>query len=307
MQIDAIGKVLIAVGALSYAVGVFIVSSDLADYGVTDFSVSRPQYVLAGVGWLIVTCIIFAPPAILAIPFQHMNLKSGRSIRALLLAVAFSWWISTKCVRALCNHGEDTLDLIGLIVPIQVVAFVWSRIHLGAYYKERKRIENAENGDTNERAPQESIRPWFFMAALVSVLAFVPIWVPFYLEFIYPSMGPQFGGGKHPTGLVVFQDPKAFESAPLLKELVPASIDDKKTTGQVLLLDISTDFIAIAPGEHTNTSILIRKDQVASIVVCAPKDVGSSPDATQAACRPREKLPGAGKRPIWRDLLDLSF
>jgi len=76
MQIDAIGKVLIAVGALSYAVGVFIVSSDLADYGVTDFSVSRPQYVLAGVGWLIVTCIIFAPPAILAIPFQHMNLKS---------------------------------------------------------------------------------------------------------------------------------------------------------------------------------------------------------------------------------------
>jgi hypothetical protein len=61
--VDSLSKMLLASAALAYAVGVVIVTSDLAQYKVATFSLARPQYVLVGATWLGMTIILLLCPA----------------------------------------------------------------------------------------------------------------------------------------------------------------------------------------------------------------------------------------------------
>jgi NAD(P)-dependent dehydrogenase (short-subunit alcohol dehydrogenase family) len=119
-QLDGIGKALIALAGLAYSVGFLLVNFDLARYRVTGFSLARPQYVLVGAVWSILTAIALVPPFFTAYVTKYGQFKSklGR-IRFVIIWLSASLWLfllpATK--RALKGWSENMafeLDQFGI-------------------------------------------------------------------------------------------------------------------------------------------------------------------------------------------------
>jgi hypothetical protein len=101
-QLDGIGKALIALAGVAYSVGFVLVNFDLARYRVTGFSLARPQYVLVGAVWLILTAIALVPQFLIARLTKYAEFwsKLGR-IRFVIISLSASLWFLNGAIQFL--------------------------------------------------------------------------------------------------------------------------------------------------------------------------------------------------------------
>jgi hypothetical protein len=305
-RLELIGKVLLALGALSFAVGIFIVTSDSSANGIPGISLNRPQYILAGLGWLGVTFITFAPPIALAFVWRQPTLRSVFSIRRIIWLAALSMLLSEKLVRSSFSVSglwePPALRSAIVVSAIQLIVLVLAYSLWGVALNDgAEEIEESGSG----KGPDPRAIAFGFLFLMISL---IPLWVPAYLSFIYPHMEPQFGGGARSTAFIVLRGQKDDQSQ-LLKDLGQIPSSAALTTARVIVIDLANDPIAVAPEGWYGRSILVRKDLIASIYLCPPGDDCPPPGTTFG--RPWGLAPalsgGPEHRATWKTILGAIF
>ena len=99
--LDVAAKVAVFVVGVAYAVGLVIVNIDLARHGVTNVSLTRPEYVLVGSLWLAVTMIGVASAVFLR-QLVGKLWRTGQRAAALLMSALGAFVL----VIALTGLGE---------------------------------------------------------------------------------------------------------------------------------------------------------------------------------------------------------
>jgi len=96
------------------------------------------------------------------------------------------------------------------------------------------------------------------------------LWTAFYMNIIYPNLLPNYGGGKHPSAVVVFRSPEKGDLNQLQRSLSPIVMDGLSTEGEVLILAADEDFVVLGYPSRTIERpkykiMLVNKGLIASI------------------------------------------
>jgi hypothetical protein len=98
-RLELATKIVVGIAAIAYAIGVLLVSFDLAKYKVSNFSLARPQYVLAGAIWLVSSVVAVGLPFLLAILTKFGDFQQrggfGRIFFAVLSVLLCSFILSS--------------------------------------------------------------------------------------------------------------------------------------------------------------------------------------------------------------------
>jgi hypothetical protein len=261
--VEALGKILLAIATLTYAVGVVIVTSDLAQYKVATFSLARSQYVLVGAMWLGMTiALLFFPVFCAFIASQFLRLRSARGAKVTILAIVGGTFVVTSTIDYVSPLLFSEQRIIFLF-HVGVVAFLEIAIYAVSYSLWSIRtIELDESLVLKiENSPALVVRRVFGTVLLIFLLL---LWIPLYTSVIFPYMDPSIGGGDHPSGRVVFLASKDQDSDHLAKAWDPISLNGL-TTDKVIVVLVDTDFVVLVPEEDKSKSVLVSKGLIASI------------------------------------------
>jgi hypothetical protein len=233
--LELVGKIVVGVAAIAYAIGVFLVSSDLAQYKVSDFSLTRPQYVFAGAAWLVTTAVAIGPPFLMAmyVKFGDFGRRTFGRIYFAVVSVIFCGFILTEVIKTLMPSV-----LVLSVMPYTTLA---ESIFLAIAWANLPSVKEVHaNHDKEDKVSLVPSGIGFGIVALV-------FWTAAYNIHIFPNVEPSLGGGKHPKAHIVFCQPKEGQELQLKKMLGPNFTTDKSLT--IVLVD--GDFVVLANEDDT--------------------------------------------------------
>jgi hypothetical protein len=253
-RFEALGKISVAIAALSYAVGILIVNSDLANYHVALFSLARPQYVLVGAAWLVISTAVALPPTLTAIYCKRFRTRLTKGV-----FIAIGLCVSIYLAQLFVPHSP-----LGVWFVVITIALLESWIFAMVYgfvtdYREAKSYELSKPGTSR----MTILQSWLLLA--VGSLLPLGSWVRVYTGFVFPYMAQNLGGGKHPVGTVVFRQPDKGDSAQLQEALSPIPLVGLSTKEKVIIVSVDTDFVVLVSEDHKQKPVLVSKSLIASI------------------------------------------
>jgi hypothetical protein len=238
-RLELVAKIALGAAAIAYGIGVYLVSSDLAQYKVSNFSLARPQYIFTGAAWLFTTVVAIVPPFFAALltkigHFKWRN-KVGNRIYFAVISIFGCAYFLAQAVEILMPSAETKSVMPYTTLAATVFFFVaWGNL------PSRKELDPHE--DTKEKV---SLVPAGIGFGVVALL----IWTAAYNIDVFPNVEPSLGGGKHPTARVVFCEPEKDKEGQLKKllgstpELDSFTTDATRSPLTVLLVD--ADFVVI--------------------------------------------------------------
>lgn len=232
-QFQMIAKVALGAAAIAYAIGVFLVSFDLAQYKVANFSLARPQYVFAGAVWLVTTAVAIGPAflgAALTKLGEYTQKDKFRRIYLPVVWVVFCAFILTKAIQVL--RPTRTWDAMPYTTLAETVFFVLAWTSLPS---------RAEVHGNHDKKTNVSLVP---SVVIFSVIALF-IWTAAYNIEIFPKVEPSLGGGKHLTAQVVFSEAEQGKEGQLQEILGPIPRQSPTTSCTLTVLLVDADFVVI--------------------------------------------------------------
>lgn|GEM_PF-5569508 len=272
-RFDLVGKIVVGVAAIAYAIGVFLVSSDLAKYKVSQFSLARPQYVLAGGVWLVTTVVATGLPFLMAVLTKFGDFtergKFGRIYFAILSVICSGFAFTTIINVVMPSAGFWSIVPYAFFAETVFFLIAWAN------------LPSAKEADANHDGKKKiSLVPSGIGFGLIALF----LWTTAYNISIFPNVEPSLGGGKHPTGHVVFCQPKEGEELQLAAMLGPIKQTNLTTNKSLEIVLVDADFVVLAymdkvPEEYQHgvrkvlagpvigyKTVLIKKILVASIL-----------------------------------------
>lgn len=237
-RIEVASKILLAIAAMAYAVGVVVVSSDLARYDIATFSLARSQYILVGATWLGMTIILLLGPALGAYSASQVYRPRSRegtkiAFRAIVGGTVAVVMLAQSVSPATLSMGEK--PELSIIFRVPAVAFmeVLSYYLFYSFWS----VKTAELDDSLVLDLDDRPKRAGQLGGLILLLIFLlPPWIPIYVNLIYQGMGPELGGGKHPCGKVVFRQPDKQDANELKEALGPICLQGLTTKDDVVVV-----------------------------------------------------------------------
>lgn len=260
------GKLLIAVAALAYGVGLVIVNVHLARYGVFTAGLGRAEYAMAGFA-----CLFFAASSYGATHFVRArllnNLDSLPWMRRLLRYIRYTLSNAVLATLPLMLLSIGQLHLlrveVWLLLTVLLVAF------LGV-----DQIIRFVQGDWRTMIPlrepykeADAARASFYV--LTESFAAVLIFLVGYALLAYPDILPAFGGGAVKANVLLLSAPTSSETCRALG--LPVSKDNKRvgpvyilleTTDQLCLLSKRTPIWERGDATWVNKSMFIGRQTI---------------------------------------------
>lgn len=224
------GKIAVSVAAIAYAIGVLLVSSDLAQYRVSNFSLAQAQYVLAGAVWLVTTVVVLG----LSYSGAYLTLRGRFKSNSGRICFVFFWICSCVLLLALMFH-KILMTSISFWSIARYTVLPETMFFLAAL------VGFAKNAfhDKEENPLDSTLR-----AILLYAGVFI-VWILAYNRQLFPYIDPSLGGGKHPKAHVVFQPEKGQESQ-LQYMLGPVPLENLSTRDSVTVVLVDADFVVLA-------------------------------------------------------------
>ncbi len=190
-----------------YVIGLIIVNSELALYGVSSMDLARPEYVLTGALWAFLTLL----PVVVVRYYRALFLtdpnQGVRSFDVVMRRVAFSlgavftllFFLEVLSDYEITPFGRNGfwnfIDGRGATITlITAVVISYPGVLLTILYD--KWIRGLQRGNLSLREladpPHLSFNLAYNLTTLLSQISL-------YVIFVYPHLDMKFGGGKHPN------------------------------------------------------------------------------------------------------------
>jgi len=229
-RLELATKIVVGIAAIAYAIGVLLVSFDLAKYKVSNFSLARPQYVLAGAVWLVSTVVAVGLPFLAALLTKFGDFqRRGRFARIYFAVVAVplcGFFLSSLIEWVTLSDRDFQKTLYTTLAATVFFIFAW------ACLPSKKEMDAA--ADEKREVPLVPSGMGFAVIALF-------FWTLAYNLSVFPNIEPSLGGGKHPMGRVVFCQPIQGEELEL-----KAMLGDLKTDKPLIVVLVDADFVVLA-------------------------------------------------------------
>lgn len=254
--IDVVGKAVLALAATAYAAGLLIANIDLADYGIASFSLNRPQYILVGAAWIILSGMTAIPGLMaLAFGFHISRLWSMRPLALMALTIATATFLLQQLLTDIRADPVSLGNSLFQILGIELVIFIFAVNY-------RRDASDPTDGLLIE-VKSERYKSRLLIRAILCVFLIIPFWLPVYATTIFPHIKPQYGGGSHPRAVVSLRLPEPTSAAQIASIVGPIKVQNL-TTEIVRVLLVDGDYVAITSGRSSPT-ILINKSIVGAI------------------------------------------
>jgi hypothetical protein len=279
LKIEDITKVITAIsGAIAglaflfYAFGYIIVNSYLLGFGIHEFDILKPNYLSAGVTFVLANSIaIFTPVGLALVLLKILEPKSYKAISLFtllgsILAAFFSLLFASLVLNFLAgglqsNQGINLLaswkqyslysfSIIIFTVILAPIAF----LVVGSEESPKNIVKDSLSDKTTSME--------FFRAISKSSIFF--LLASFFLitgwsKDIYPQIGAEFGGGKPVTIQFVILDSKNESLFTDIGVKMSSNVSE-----QVKLIDENNSFITIVTSE--GKAVRVTKSLIANIV-----------------------------------------
>jgi hypothetical protein len=249
-QLDGIGKALIAFAGVAYSVGFVLVNFDLARYRVTGFSLARPQYVLVGAVWSILTAIALVPPFLIAYGTKYGEFKSKlERIRFVIIWLSASLWFLNGAVQFLKpDRSLERWEYYPGLILTELVPFGLTLYAL--LPAKSSASEQTNTGATLDPPPRWMARSFNL---IIYCLCSISVWTIPYRQ-VFRSVESSRGGASHPKAHVVFRQPEPGREKELKDALGGLTLVGLKTQDDVVVVLVDTDFVVLVPQEHDRVS-----------------------------------------------------
>jgi hypothetical protein len=243
-QLESIGKLLIAVAGVAYSIGFVLVSFDLAQYGVTNFSLARPQYVLAGVVCLIVTVIALVPPSLAAwfTWFIKNEISKLKLVMLTILLVSLCIFILISAIQFL--EPDETFPAVIYYPALVFFEFLVFGLSCHSLSEARDNAPEQATPKRERKLPRPSPA-----ATIIYGLMIVALWIPLYTQ-VFRSVESSRGGARHPKAHVVLRQPEHGQENDLQNALDALALDGLKTKDSVTVVLVDTDFVVLVSEEQ---------------------------------------------------------
>jgi len=221
----------IGAAAIAYAIGVLLVSSDLAQYKVSNFSLAQAQYVLAGTVWLVTT--VFA----MGLSFfgAYLTLRGRFTSKSRRICFGFFSVCAWNFVFALTfkNILMPSTSLWSVMCYTTLPETAFSLVALFTVPWEASHDKAQKSSDST------------LLPIVLNVAAFI-FWIHAYNNQLFPYIEPSLGGGKYPKAHVVFCQPEKGQESQLQDMLGPIPRDNLTTRDSVTVVLVDADFVVLA-------------------------------------------------------------
>jgi hypothetical protein len=188
-RLEAILKALSLIGLLLYAIGLLVMNTYLAKYGITDFAILKPQCLLTG-AWATLLLLFATFPALIFV--QTISEKRKPAIRR--YAIAFLLLVACAYTATFCAIGIFSL-LAGVVESNKGLLYLdpgvpgWRWLLVAMLLPCLLRIRQSDiNLDSPKRDWLMKSFPGFIFAWIVGI---------FIIGFqTYESINPEMGGGR---------------------------------------------------------------------------------------------------------------
>jgi len=199
--IELVSKVIVAMSATAYAVGLVIVSEHAATVGLVDIGLIQSHYVLAGVAWLVLTAS--GSTVWLTIMYCIHMVRRKIALRQYLgilvsLMIPLGAVLSTTTIVSLLRDNVEgfkytstwriTLVACGQVLPVAYVFFGWELWR--AWFRD------------------VPLTKWWPLVALVAFLGTTILLansLASYAHRVYPLLSSAYGGGRPIRAMIIFR------------------------------------------------------------------------------------------------------
>jgi hypothetical protein len=230
-----LGRSLGLVAVLFYVAGLFIVNIHLGRLGVVDLELARPEFVLVGAIWFVLT----VAPAILFLRGRELLRESRSKSFSWRELQRFAYYIA-KVLMLLAFSIAITRPPIDLVNPRSAEYFVV--IVCGAWIilptKEGWSVLNRALAKGGEFGPAVTWELWELTVCCLVAFAI-------YSVFVFPSIAKEWGGGYAPSVELILYD---SSNIPWTSLSITASADGKKVGPVRLLFENQSEILVASSG-----------------------------------------------------------
>jgi hypothetical protein len=261
---EKIAKAIVAVVALSYALGMVVSNQYLIALGSSDFSSVRPKYVLTGC-WVLLMILLFSLPVLLPlISFDSVNKR--RLVLLAVLGLTFSLLVGGLFLYILhfdYRYMNEQPEVIGAVITLALLICIGTVLLVIGI----RQVRTTENINT------QFFGYGIMAVILCSVLAAVTSETA---QHIYTHIPEAMGGGKAVMATIILND-KGVEFWGQFVQVIPNPVAWPKRSIQVAKILYQDHKELILEIEHerrdhpdlhlTNKTLILKRELVDGIYV----------------------------------------
>lgn len=191
-SLNDIGRIGVLAIGLLYTVGVLIVNLDLARYGLVSLGLARPEYLMTGALYALLSGLPIAAWDVAAWKHRREMTNARLPLRLLsrVTGIAILLLFLLMILVALGHRGADDKAPKGLLIAGAFVLWINAACLMTVWRTVHEWRSDGTVGDLVFRAiPRASVNAFIYLIFALSL----------YVIFLFPNLPRQVGGGSKPT------------------------------------------------------------------------------------------------------------